>query len=129
MSEIIPIPTETKKTEQFTARVKPDDKTFIVDFIKKYPNQHEGFNAFVNLVKEPSEPTEPKIVEVEKKLAPNCFVIEFTTAFVEQLTALRRYLKSKNNIPAESTEAEFMQQIISHSTETYIKRNYDFLNR
>lgn len=51
MSEEITTPTEIKPNEQFTARIKADDKEFVTKYIKKYPTIHEGFSALVNVVK------------------------------------------------------------------------------
>lgn len=42
---------ENKKNEQFTARIKSEDKAFVTEYVKKYPTIHEGFSALLNVVK------------------------------------------------------------------------------
>lgn len=127
-------PGETKtepKTVQFTARVKPEDKDYINDLLEPYKVKHEGFSEVVKRLKTPvtKEVEKDVIKEVDRPLTAGEFIIGLQPPLNEKLTNLRRYLKSKNKIPAESTEAEFMQHFIEHAIKNHIEKNYSFLNR
>lgn len=119
------------KTVQFTARVKAEDKNYINALLEPYKVKHEGFSEVVKRLKTPfvKEVEKEVIKEVDRQLKTGEFIIGLQPPLSEKLTNLRRYLKSKNKIPAESTEAEFMQHFIEHAIKNHIEKNYSFLNR
>lgn len=118
------------KTVQFTVRVKPGDKEYMNSVLEPYKVKHEGFADIVKRLKMPPTAEIKEVIkEVDRPLKPGEFIIGLQPALNEKLTNLRRYLKSKNKIPADSTEAEFMQHIIEHSIKNHIEKTYSFLNR
>ena len=126
------------ETVQLSARMLKEDKAFILEYISGYEKQYQGFKVLVEHLKTPisSTPTEPKetieTVETVKDVPPvseNAFLLELTPQLKEKLTVLRRFLKNKGDIPAESTELEFLQRFTAAAYQDFINRKYSFLNK
>lgn len=126
------------ETVQLSARMLKDDKAFILEYISGYEKQYQGFNALVEHLKTPSPhtPIEQKetieTIETVKDVPPvsdNAFLLELTPQLKEKLTVLRRFLKNKGDIPAESTELEFLQRFTAAAYQDFINRKYSFLNK
>lgn len=130
-------PENKQSVVQFSGRVLLADKAFADEIIRKHPVFKDGFAALMQHAKkglididvlEPEPDPEPAKTEpAEKK--PYQYLMTFEKPLIEKLTNLRRFMKEKGDIPKECTEIEFLERIVSRSLESYIKRNFSFLDR
>lgn len=125
-------PENKQHAVQFSGRVLSTDKSFADEIIRKHPVFKDGFSELMRLAKKgltdiADSPEPAKNEPVEKK--PYQYLMSFERPLIEKLTNLRRFMKEKGDIPKECTELEFLERVVSRSLESYIKRNFSFLDR
>lgn len=123
------------KTVPFNARIMTGDKDFIDEFFKEYAIQFpdntkaDAFNAFIKQFKAGLTTQEP--VTIPMVLQPGQVIVSFNPEHKlgAKLTAMRRWLKNKEKIPADFSEQDFLNNLIETLLLAHISKHFDFLNR